>query len=675
MARNTVTNGDGLYSIPALEAGVYDIQAEDAGFATSLTKAVSLLSGTTLEFDFKLGVAGTVQAVEVSGAAPMIETTQSEVSSNLQTTEVQQLPMLNRTISGMLTMLPGVRDASSAGQGSAHNLVVVAGNTQSTLMLVDGVDNHDDSDGGTMMSYSLEALQEFKLLSHNFAAEYGKGSSAVILATTKGGTNQLHGSAFGYGRSDALTKVDYFSDPAHGGAGKPAYSREQYGGEIGGPFIKDKAFYAGSVERVSQDYSTPVAAVSYNQMVALATALPNLDVLPAHSIPQPFRDFLLHVKTNYQLSSSHSAFLRYAQEANWLNNSKLAATHSLLASSPASTERQHFHTESAVVGETWLINANTVNEFTGQYIQFVSVDRQPNQTSQLGACTPFGEAACIQDRLSFPSISTGIYEAYNFYDIAKKLQFKDDFSKQIGKNAFKFGVDYIYMPQYGGLVGNQDGGGPGGITFFNDPTQILSNYQGLYPKGFQTPGIARQIVEVVENPGQFGSGSPKFFGVYGQDDLKVTPRLTLNLGLRYDIECFLNQCAYGGQKPLLPQSRVYQILLGIHSPYGVLPHASKNNLSPRVGFAWDIHGNGKSVVRGGYGIFFYSPNIDGIYTQNWLEDPILAFGDTVGPDPSVGKGALASYVFGVSPLLRSRLQQYATARRPKCASLLVWPRP
>src|SRR5262249_12679150 len=161
--------------------------------------------------------------------------------------------------------------------------------THGSIMLVDGVENKDDNDGGTMMSYSLEGVQEFKFLAHNFSAQYGKASTGIMVMTTKSGANQVHGSAFAYGRSDAMTRVDYFSDPAHGGLGKPPYSRAQYGGSIGGPLIKDRLFFFGAAERTQQEYSQPVPATVYNQAVILTQALPAIDALPSYNFHQAWR--------------------------------------------------------------------------------------------------------------------------------------------------------------------------------------------------------------------------------------------------------------------------------------------------------------------------------------------------------------------------------------------------
>src|SRR5262249_60268065 len=141
-----------------------------------------------------------------------------------------------------------------AGTSTVHTYFNIGGNGRSSNVLVDGVDNHDDIDAGATMQYTLEGIDEFKILPHGSSAEYGRHGGAVVTLVTKSGTNNLHGSVFGYGRSDSVTKIDYFADPAHGGPGKAPYSREQFGASIGGPIKNDRAWYAGSIERINQQY-------------------------------------------------------------------------------------------------------------------------------------------------------------------------------------------------------------------------------------------------------------------------------------------------------------------------------------------------------------------------------------------------------------------------------------
>jgi hypothetical protein len=256
VARTTVTNGEGLFSIPALERGVYDLQAELSGFAATTRKAVELLTGATITADFSLGIAQLAETLTVQGQAPLVEISQATLSSTIRQTEVVQLPMLNRSLAAMITLLPGAREVPTSGaHGHAASYVSFGGGAgRNYSMLVDGAENKEDHDGGTTMVYSLEGVQEFKALTSSFTAEYGRAATVIVLAT-KAGTNQFRGSAFGYGRNESLTATVYFSKPENGGLGKQPFKRIQAGGSIGGPIVRDRAWFFGSVERVHQNFT------------------------------------------------------------------------------------------------------------------------------------------------------------------------------------------------------------------------------------------------------------------------------------------------------------------------------------------------------------------------------------------------------------------------------------
>ena len=178
---------------------------------------MTLVTGTTLTLDFSLGVAAQAETITVTGEAPLLETTQATASSNLQNEEVQELPMLNRSLGALIQLTPGAREETArigvAGTASTHAYFNVGGNGRGTLVLVDGTDNHDDIDAGATIAYTLEGIQEFKVLPHGFSAEYGKSGGGVVTLVTKSGTNAFHGSGFFYGRSDKPDQDRLFLRP------------------------------------------------------------------------------------------------------------------------------------------------------------------------------------------------------------------------------------------------------------------------------------------------------------------------------------------------------------------------------------------------------------------------------------------------------------------------------
>jgi hypothetical protein len=631
VARETVSNGEGLYSLPALNPGTYSVNAALAGFSPQRRNDVILLTGATLTVDFQLGLAGIAESVTVSGALPLIEVTQSVVSSNLRTDELHELPMINRNFISVLTVLPGVRDLpnTSGLKGVQGGAISVGGSAGSNvIMLVDGVDNHDDNNGGTLMRYSMEGVEEFNLLLHNFSAEYGKTSGAAIVMATRSGTNEVHGSAFGFGRSDALTKIDYLSDPAHGGAGKASYHRENYGGSVGGPIVRNRAFFAASMEGINQLYNLPVPA----NITAEEQYLAPFGAVPATQIPQPLRTFLVTAKTNVQFSKGETGFLRYSIEDDRLQNDGLGANHSLLACCSTADVNSN-RTWNVSLGLTSVLSPAAVNQFTWQYLHYFNSETFPD--------CPMPQ--CLLQKLSFPSVAAGAIGNVNpWTNTIDKLQFKDDFSRQIGRHALKVGADLGLFPNWGALF---TVGTPGTITFFDDPSVIANNTNGRYPLGFQTPGIVRQITQISPLDPDVGlqvfnadTQGARDLGFYVQDDFKVHPRLTLNLGLRWDgTYNFLNQTE-------LSNNRTYLTLRAIGSPYGVIPTIHHDDYAPRVGFAWDTRGDGKRVVRGGFGIFYERPLINSTYLRNMQEHTYL-YASATQTNSAIGVGTLRNFVF------------------------------
>jgi len=635
--RTAVTNAEGLYVITALNPGVYDVKAEIQGFAPAAKQGVTLVTDTTLTLDFTLGIAAQSESITVTSEAPLIETTEATASSNLQNEEVQELPMLNRSLGALIQLTPGAREETArigvAGTASTHAYFNVGGNGRSTLVLVDGTDNHDDIDAGATIAYTLEGIEEFKVLPHGFSAEYGKSGGGIVTLVTKSGMNQVHGSGFVYGRSDSLTKIDYFSDPKNGGPGKAPYSRRQFGGSIGGAIVKNRLWYSGSLELIHQDYTLPVASRITNLQSYLVPL--NIDVLPAKAYPQPHDDRLGNAKVNFNLSQDHSGFVRYAIERTTLYNSGLRGGNALRASHP-DWDDNHFNAWNVAVGESWTLNSTTLNSFNFQYLHYKQNQFVP-ECQKMG----FTPDQCLLQTLVFPSVSTAPAPQTSGFPSRDepRWQIKDDVSKLIGKHSLKFGEDFIMMPLLGGTFAVN----AGTITFFDDPDVISNNTNGRYPLGFRTPGIVRQIARITQNKlPNWHTGGARTFGAYANDDWRLNAKVTLNLGLRYDVYRIMDQ-------PNLEKNRVYQVLKAIGSPYGALPKTDTNNFAPRLGLAWDTHGDGNDVVRIGYGMFFPLQCITPFYTQNLFQEPTIYFTQTT-VNSAVGVGPMADYVYGVSPL-------------------------
>jgi outer membrane receptor protein involved in Fe transport len=629
--RSTVTNEQGVYSLPALERGNYEVVSELTGFAPS-NRRVELITGSTITVDFRLGLAQLAETLTVQGSIPLVETTQALVSSTIRQSEVAQLPMVNRSLAAMMTLLPGAREVPASGShGHAAGYVSFAGNTgRSYNMYVDGVDNKEDQDGGTLVQLSLDGIEEFRALGAGFQAEYGRGSTVVVLAS-KSGTNQMRGSGFLFGRNHSLIAIDYFSKPENGGLGKPPFKRLQFGGSLGGPIVRDRAWFFTSVERIQQEWyvSRPGRIIDEHRIIKDALKLP---INITSSVPQPFRDLLFQAKVNTQLSQNHSLFARLLTQYGYVDNPGVGAN-TILWEGAKYNQRNKQDLWSAAAGWTWVPSATMVNEFRVQYAYYLHTDFSGRPCLDLEACVP--------TRLSFPSASTSTpsFAHPSWVNYEEKFEVMNNFSKQIGRHSLKVGIDYARLPVFFADLN----GSPGSITFFDDASVIMSNSNRRYPQGFQTPGIVRSInmTSRAQIPGR-AHNKAWFAAAFAQDDFKVSPRVTLNLGVRYDIEEMSNNCCWDKNRP-------YQILKAIGHPYGALPKTDTNNIAPRLGVAWDINGDGKNVARGSFGLFYATGIITSVYSI-LLQSQDTVHVSTTRTNSTIGSGQIPDYVYGVSPL-------------------------
>ena len=649
VVRTAVTNEEGLYFMPGLEPGVYTIATDLGGFAPSVRERVTLAINATITLDFKMGLAGVTESVTVTGDAPLIEVTQSKVASSIDATELQNLPMISRTVSGMLTLLPGATPVAELHRTKANvGTVSFAGSSGANVIpSVDGADNRDNHYGGPLMSFSTESLEQFQLASSQFTAADGRTGGAAVTIVTKSGTNVLHGSAFVFERDKALTSKDYFTQQSNGE--KVPFSRQQFGGSFGGPIVRNRMFFFGAVEQWLEDTGQAVPDVQFNELEALVTAtragtiptgLVNLDH-PRFG-PQPGALRMLTIKSNIQLNNNHSLMGRVATQKD---------TKDAVAWSTNNDRREEESSEitaqSAVVQHSWVMGNSKLNQITGQvnHMRFLG-DSVSNITGG-HYIRDFPNVDIFPPRLSFPTVVTGQGGAGGTMSNRYVIQIKDDFSAQIGSHSIKLGANYNDLQNLGIINANEHFAS---IFFFDDPSVILRNSNGRYPQGFQTPGIVRQWQQA--NGGAInGQGylldtttDVKQFGTWFQDDWRITPNLTLNLGVRYDIDFNLMD------QQNHHQNATRQVLEAIGNPYGGFPETSKLDISPRVGFAYDLSGDGGKVVRGGYGLYFDQYNTAaaaGDITSQGRR-PLNALATLV--NTAIGVGQLATYRFGIDPV-------------------------
>lgn len=567
--RSAAADSNGYYRVAGLAPGVYTVKISSGNFASQLIEDVTLNVGTTLTLNAALRPAATTETVVVSaGAGALVETTRTDLGGVVNNREIENLPLNGRSLAGLAILIPGARPTQSfdptKNRSSAFSINGGGGRNVNTT--VDGGDNKDNTVGGIVMNFSLEGVQEYKLETQRFSAASGRSEGAALNVITKSGTNQFHGSGFLFARDEKFNANDYISRVSD--RPKPDYSRQQFGGSFGGPIKQDRLFFFGVYERTREESGFNVSQTVYDELQFATSA----GARPVLTVPTPFRDNLWQVRLDAKLNDRNTAFLKWAQQTNNALNDQAGITDESSGNFTKNTLYQ------GTLGLNSTISPTLVNQFTFAFQYWNNLIDSETFAPYLifpGAGVTFGTNPNI------PQSST-----------QRKFQFRDDIFLTAGSHGLKFGLDFVAVPKLGGFFRTPP---TPNLTFLDNPS-VISTDKTRYPQGFATPG-AVQILTAASGDPAFDYQNASMFGAYFQDDWRVNSRLTLNLGVRYDLDInFL---------PPLPDNRTYLLLRQIGHPVTrELLGNDTNNVAPRAGFAWDIGGDSKNVVRGGYGIYY-----------------------------------------------------------------------
>lgn len=549
LTRSATSSASGTYRVGSLPAASYEVTAELTGFAKQVrTVTVQVSSITTV--DFAMGVSAQTETITVTGEAPLVSTTTSDVGQVINQRLVENIPLNGRKFQDLSLLVPGTRTSNyyDPTKTEVGGVSFGGGTGRSVIINVDGGDNNDGVVRGLLQQFSADAIQEYKVTTQRYSAEYGRSVGGVVNVITKSGTNDFHGSAFVFARNQDLNSRTYFEEQA--GQEKPPFSQQQFGGTLGGPITKDKAHFFLSYERNRRNDHTQVNTQG---------ALPAED----GSIAQPFRNHLATAKVDFQLNDSNSAYVRYSLEDQSTQND-FAGGNTIATAGALNTNKIN----SAVAKNTTVLGASKLNEFTVLFQHFEN-NITANDNRNPAIVTPFFTAGA---NLNTPQQT-----------IQKRWQLRDDFSFRKegwgGDHAFKVGAELL-KSHFGG--------------FF-----IPTLYGAFYYNNNLGNNLDTYLNTVADTfTGSAGSNVADdnwtYLAGYLQDDWKPTPRLTLNLGLRYEIQTG-------------PYSNTFhpvgkQVLADAGFPSQ--NKNDRNNFGPRVGFAYDVNGNAKFVVRGGWGIYY-----------------------------------------------------------------------
>jgi hypothetical protein len=694
--REVMTDSAGLYSIPNLVPGTYDIRISATGFSTSVQSGLTLAVGQQLQLNFSLKVGQTTTNVEVTGAAPQIDLTSSAVTGQVESETVRELPLNGRDWTSLAILQPGVKPietqmafATSArgNRGFGGEMTVSGQRSTFNNYRIDGINVGDyamASPGNVIgLVLGVDAIQEFSVLTSGFPAEYGRATGGVVNGISRSGTNQFHGSVYEFLRNSALDARPYFNRVNDGP--NPPFKRNLFGASAGGPILKDRLFIFGNYEGLRQtkgltsnsNVFSPNARLGIipGQTVPVGNTGPGAPCVDAGGGPGTYPD----AKSTMCVDNYSQALL-----ALWPTSTAISGTNPLLATfifsgvlratenfgtarvdykigekdsvfgtfvrdpmdftqpdafndvlqvyntsrTTISIEETHSFSSSVVNAARVGFNRdNVLNQFTPTAINPAAV------IGPLGAIV--GQSA---PRLSvgggITDFNGGVESGSHYLHAWNSYQYGDDAFWTHGAHTIKFGGSIERMDYNEHTFQN-----PGGRMIFNNPSTVtplnrIEQFLGGMPSHYEAG-----LLNIVDFPRQFRQTS---FGLYAQDDWKFRSNLTFNIGLRYepttvlkDARGFITDLAtitstsptcgtqFSAPIPAQPGSACS----GTGAYY---KNPTLRNFEPRIGFAWDPLKDGKTSVRGSFGLYDVDPFAGYFLLQQNQAAPFLIFKSITG---------------------------------------------
>jgi len=675
LQRETKTADNGIFRLLALPTGTYEIKAEAPGFAVSTNKSIEIGVDQIRNVDIVMHVGARTETVEVQSEAALTQTESSKVGEIIDNQKVEDLPLNGRDFAQLARLNPGVASSGGGGgqQGGEGGVSGYSSNGQrstSNNFMVDGIDNNDYFGGAAAQIPSIDSIQEFEVQTNTFSAEYGRNTGSVVNLVTKSGTNALHGSAYEFFRNDVLDARNFFNDSDFP---KSALRLNQFGGTFGGPIVKNKTFYFLNYEGfrrsagITRITNVPTAAeraglftdqngnpitIAVNPVSAQLFKLfpqPNLNSSFGNFISSPLQtdstdQFL--VKVDHHIGVSDTLSARFSRTG---IDTFFPFTPGQSGTNVAGYGQSETGDNDLIaVSYTRVISPRTLNEarfgFNRSNISLITQQGPQaatygfNTGISAGAPMSLGNIPMLSFSSGFVSGSAAVTNLGGGIDQPNRtatntFQWIDNISHTTARHSFRFGGDIRYIQlnrlydlAFNGQItfsGLDNTAGTGGV---NIPNSLIDFALGIPDGALIFKGNSNR---------DFRTSS---YGLFAEDTFKLSKNLTLNYGLRYELNTVIHD-AHGRLSSWWPQN--YTTFLNPTDPTiqtntsaleasGIvlqnnvsgIYNGDHNNFAPRVGLAWDLFGQGKTVLRAGYGVF-YETIIGNIPGNAMLNPPFL----------------------------------------------------